>query len=101
MRIFDAVKRRLGQWIRPRPPLRLPAAMLIGLALLSSGCGTSLRSLAPGVRPASVPPLPQAARQPTRTESFSATVLRDIESWEKRQIAIESQETPASAPTKR
>ena len=101
MRIFDAVKRRLGQWIRPRPPLRLPAAMLIGLALLSSGCGTSLRSLAPGVRPASVPPMPQAARQPTRIESFSATVSHDIESWEKRLTVIESPALPASASTKR
>lgn len=101
MKIFDAAKRRLERWTRLRLTQKLPVATLIALALLNSGCGTSLRSLAPGVRPASVPPMPSAARQPTRTESFSATVLRDIESWEKRQIAIESPALPASAPTKR
>ena len=90
-----------GVWSsRPRLSTRLPlrrkatSLMLSGLVLLSAGCAPSLKSLAPEVKPAQVPPLQQNARQPKRSESFSASVSRDIESWEKRLTELDAPAKP-------
>lgn len=74
---------------------RATSSTLIALALLNSGCAPSLKSLAPEVKPAQVPPLQQSARQPKRSESFSANVSRDIESWEKKLTVPEELAKPA------
>jgi hypothetical protein len=75
------------------------ALLLTALVLLSSGCASNWSNkLAPGVKPAAIPPLPQAGVQPKRSEKFSASVSRDIESWEKK---LTGQETPASPASER
>ena len=82
-------------WTRSSLPLRATSSTLLVLALLSAGCGTSSRQLAPGVEPAKIPPLSQSARQPKRSESFSASVSRDIESWEKKLTELDELDKPA------
>lgn len=92
--------------VRQRPwtssrlmPLSLLSTVTV-LVLLSSGCASnSTNRLLPGVQPAQIPPLPQAGRQPQRSEAFSRSVLRDIESWEKKLIEPEKPASPAKQAT--
>lgn len=84
MKSNDVWWSRPSSWTRSSLPLRVTSSMLIALALLSAGCAPSLKRLAPGVEAAQIPPLSPSARQPKRSESFSASASRDIESWEKR-----------------
>lgn len=85
---------------RPWPIASSLALLLSALVLLNSGCasGSMLNRLAPGVKPATIPPLPQAGRQPKRSEKYSDTVSRDIESWEKKQTERETPASPVSEP---
>lgn len=95
MKSNDVWLSRPRSWTRSRLLPRATSSTLIVLALLSSGCAPSLKSLAPEVKPAQVPPLQQSARQPKRSESFSASVSRDIEGWEKRLTVPEEPAKPA------
>lgn len=103
MKSADVLPSRPRRWTRPWLTVSSLALTLIVLALLSSGCASvsPMNRLAPGVKPAEIPPLPQAGRQPRRSEKFSATVSRDIESWEKKLTGRETPDLPASEPTTR
>lgn len=95
MKSNGAMLSRLRLWTKSQLLPKATSWTLIALALLSAGCAPSLKSLAPGVQPAQVPPLQQSARQPKRSESFSASVSRDIESWEKRLTELDELDKPA------
>lgn len=95
MKSNDVSWSRPSSWTRSSLPLRATSSTLLALALLSAGCGHSSMQLAPGVEPAKIPPLSQSARQPKRSESFSASVSRDIESWEKKLTELEEPAKPA------
>lgn len=53
------------------------ALMPLALAMLTGGCSTPSGP----VKPPEIQPLPPEARQPTRSESFSESARRDIETW--------------------
>lgn len=95
MKSSDVSWSKPSSWTRSSLPLKVTSLTLLALALLSAGCGTSSRQLVPGVEPAKIPPLSQSARQPKRSESFSASVSRDIESWEKKLTELEEPAKPA------
>lgn len=95
MKSNDVWSSRPRNWTSSRLLPKATRSTLIALALLSSGCAPSLQRLAPGVETAKIPPLQQSARPPKRSESFSVSVSRDIESWEKRLTELEEPTKPA------
>lgn len=94
MKSNGAMSSKPRLWIKSQLLPKVTSWTLIALALLSAGCAPSLKLLAPGVQPAQVPPLQQSARQPKRSESFSASVSRDIESWEKKLTELDEPAKP-------
>ena len=86
----------------PSPRVKIALAALgwtlLALALLLSGCATSLPAAPPTPSPL-IPPLPAQAMQ-TSLPTYSATAQSDIAKWLQSLTTPSSQASPASAPTK-
>lgn len=87
----------------PSPKVKIALAalgwMLLGLALLLSGCAASLPPAPPTAGPI-IPPMPAEAKQ-TSLPIYSASAESDISRWLQSLTRPSSPASPASAPTKR
>lgn len=67
------------------------------LALLLPGCSTT--SIPWVIQPMEIPELPQTARPSARSESYSETVQRDIERWDRKLQGIVKPPSSAASAT--
>lgn len=85
--------------MKPNGMKNLPLLLLIGSALLVSGCKSLSTTTSVAVPPAAIQPLPQSARQPIRSETFLESVEKDMLRWEAKLNALAQQGNSAKGFT--